>query len=76
MSIHLSRDIEEQLRRLAKVRGCNVNALASEAIQLYLESSGITDVTPDQIAEAQAKLASELPGWTDRSFDREIDETR
>ena len=73
MTIHLSRDIEEQLRQLAKARGLNVEALAQEAVRQYLVSCSITDVTAEDIVQAQAILTPELPGWKDRPMDLDPD---
>ena len=65
MSIHISREIEEQLRRLAQARGADVDSLAQEAVQQYLIAAATTDLTPEEIAEAQARLAPELHDWRD-----------
>lgn len=76
MSIHLSRDIEEQLRRLANVRGANGDRLADEAVQRYLVSCAITDVSAEDMARSQAELTQELPQWQSPGTGFESDAAR
>lgn len=61
MSIELSNSIEEQLRGLATKQGRDVRVLVEEAVRQYLESAAITDLEPNDVAEAQTILLGELP---------------
>ena len=61
MAIDLPSVVEEQLRDLAKRQNRDIAELIEDAIQQYLEAAAITDVDPNQVAETQAKLLSELP---------------
>ena len=61
MTIDLPSVVEEQLRDLAKRQNRDVAELIEDAIRQYLEAAAITDLDPNQVAEAQAKLLSELP---------------
>lgn len=66
MSIELSPSMEEELRDLAAKRGREVRVLAEEAIRTYLEAAAVTDLDPEQVAEAQLALIGELgalPAW-------------
>jgi hypothetical protein len=56
MSLHISREIEEQLRRLAQARGSNVDELAQEAVQQYLVGCATSDVAAKDIAGSQGEL--------------------
>jgi predicted transcriptional regulator len=61
MTIDLPSVVEEQLRDLAKRQNRDVAELIEDAIRQYLEAAAITDLDPNQVAETQAKLLSELP---------------
>ena len=61
MTIDLPSVVEKQLRDLAKRQNRDVAELIEDAIRQYLEAAAITDVDPNQVAETQAKLLSELP---------------
>jgi hypothetical protein len=61
MPIDLPSVVEEQLRDLAKRQNRDIAELIEEAIRQYLEAAAITDLDPNQVAETQAKLLSELP---------------
>ena len=61
MTIDLPRVFEEQLRDLAKRQNRDMAALIEDAIRQYLEAAAITDLDPNQVADTQAKLLSELP---------------
>ena len=61
MSIDLPSVVEEQLRDLAKRQNRDVAELIEDAVRQYLEAATITDIEPNQVAETQAKLLSELP---------------
>lgn len=65
MSIELTGTEETQLRELAARTGRDVRILAQEAVRQYLASLAITDLEPGQVAEAQGKLLTELPGIPD-----------
>jgi predicted transcriptional regulator len=61
MTIELPSVVEEQLRDLAKRQNRDIADLIEDAIRQYLEAAAITDLDPNQVAETQAKLLSELP---------------
>jgi predicted transcriptional regulator len=61
MTIDLPSIVEEQLRDLAKRQNRDIAELIEDAVRQYLEASAITDVDPNQVAETQAELLSELP---------------
>jgi predicted transcriptional regulator len=61
MTIDLASVVEEQLRDLAKRQNRDIAELIEDAIRQYLEAAAITDLDPNQVAETQAKLLSELP---------------
>jgi hypothetical protein len=61
MTIDLPSVVEEQLRVLAKKQNRDIAELIEDAIRQYLEAAAITDLDPNQVAETQAKLLSELP---------------
>ena len=60
MTIDLPSVVEEQLRDLAKRQNRDIAELIEDAIRQYLEAAAITDLDPNQVAETQAKLLSEL----------------
>jgi predicted transcriptional regulator len=62
MSIDLPSVVEEQLRDLAKRQNRDIAEIIGDAVRQYLEAAAITDVDPNQVAETQAELLSELPG--------------
>lgn len=67
MTIHLQPKVEEELKRVAHESGRDLQAIVDEAFDQYLAASSITDVTSEQIGQAQEKLISELPqmeNWT------------
>lgn len=61
MTIDLPSVVEEQLRDLAKRQNRDIAELIEDAVRQYLEAAAITDVDPNQVAEAQTELLSELP---------------
>jgi predicted transcriptional regulator len=61
MTIDLPSIVEEQLRDLAKRQNRDIAELIEDAVRQYLEAAAITDLDPNQVAETQAKLLSELP---------------
>jgi predicted transcriptional regulator len=61
VTIDLPSVVEKQLRDLAKKQNRDITELIEDAIRQYLEAAAITDVNPNQVAETQAKLLSELP---------------
>ena len=61
MSIDLPSVVEEQLRDLAKRQNRDIAELIEDAVRQYLEAATITDIEPNQVAETQTKLLSELP---------------
>jgi predicted transcriptional regulator len=61
MTIDLPSVVEEQLRDLAKRQNRDIAELIEDAVRQYLEAAAITDLDPNQVAETQAKLVSELP---------------
>ena len=61
MTIDLPSVVEKQLRDLAKRQNRNIAELIEDAVRQYLEAAAITDVDPNQVAETQAQLLSELP---------------
>ena len=68
MTIDVSRHLEEELRRLADLRGQDVSVLVEEAVRQYLDAVAITDVSSGEVAATQASLLSELdriPTWFD-----------
>lgn len=69
MSIELPIGVEEDLRSLAATQGRDVAALVEEAIRQYLEAAAITDVEADEVADAQAALAAELPNISEWKAD-------
>jgi len=62
MTVHLSENLAEALRRLAATQGRELDDLVDEAVHGYLVAASITDVTAEDLAATQVKLASELPG--------------
>jgi predicted transcriptional regulator len=60
MTIDLPSVVEQQLRDLAKKQNRDMAELIEEAIRQYLEAAAITDVSPNEVGETQAKLLSEL----------------
>jgi predicted transcriptional regulator len=61
MTIDLPSVVEEQLRDLAKRQTRDIAELIEEAVRQYLQAAAITDIDPNQVAETQAELLSELP---------------
>ena len=61
MTIDLPSVVEQQLRDLAKRQNRNIAELIEDAVRQYLEAAAITDLDPNQVAETQAQLISELP---------------
>ena len=61
MTIDLPSVVEEQLRDLAKRQNRDIAELIEDAVRQYLEAAAITDIDPNQLAETQAELLSELP---------------
>ena len=65
MTIELPGSVEKQLRALAAKQGREVRTLVEDAIRQYLETTAITDVEPDELADTQAALLDELPDVPD-----------
>ncbi len=65
MTIQVPESVEEQLRVLAMRQGREVGLVVEDAIRLYLETTAITDLGSDDVAETQAALLSELPTLPD-----------
>jgi len=61
VTIDLPSVVEQQLRDLAKRQNRDIADLIEDAVRQYLEAAAITDVDPNQVAETQAELLSELP---------------
>ena len=61
MTINLPSVVEKKLRDLAKRQNRDIAELIEDAVRQYLEAAAITDVDPNQVAESQTKLLSELP---------------
>jgi predicted transcriptional regulator len=61
MTIDLPSVVEKQLRDLAKRQNRDIAEVIEDAVRQYLEAAAITDVDPNQVAETQAQLLSELP---------------
>ena len=61
MTIDLPSVVEKQLRDLAKRQNRDIAELIEDAVRQYLEAAAIRDVDPNQVAETQAELLSELP---------------
>ena len=67
MTIHVSTNLEAELRRLAGQTGRDLGSLVDEAIQQYLDAAAITDISPAEVAAARMNLAVELhdaPDWS------------
>jgi hypothetical protein len=60
MTVHLSGCIEDEIRRLAGLRGQGVDAIVEEAVRQYLDAMAITDVAGADLAATQIKLLDEL----------------
>ena len=61
MTVDLPSVVEEQLRDPAKRQNRDIAELIEDTVRQYLEAAAITDVDPNQVAETQAELLSELP---------------
>ena len=69
MTIDLSGQLEDRLRRLAEAQGRTLEKVIEEAIRQYLDADAITDLQPGHIAATQEKLAEELtkfPPWSNQ----------
>jgi len=62
MTVHLSGSLENELERLASLRGQGVEFLVEEAVRQYLDAAAITDVSPEDLAQTQAAMAAEIEG--------------
>jgi len=62
VTVELPKKIEEDLRILAERLGRSIEILLKEAVEQYLETSAITDTTPEEVAAAQETLLGELTG--------------
>lgn len=62
MTVHLSDNLLESLRKLADAQGREMDVIVDEAVREYLVASSITDVTPEEIAATQLELIPELEG--------------
>lgn len=60
MTVHLSDNLLESLRKLADAQGREMDVIVDEAVREYLVASSITDVTPEEIAATQLELIPEL----------------
>ena len=68
MIVELSHTVGERLHDLAARQGREVEALVEEAVSDYLQAAAITDLSPEEVAEAQEALLRELrdvPEWKD-----------
>jgi hypothetical protein len=66
MIVELPRTVGERLHDLAAKQGREIEALVEEAVSDYLQAAAITDLSPEEVAEAQEALLSELrdiPEW-------------
>lgn len=61
MTVEVSENLVEALRRLAIEQGRDIDALLEEAVRDYLDAAAITDVEPREVGETQLNLAPELP---------------
>lgn len=64
MTVHLSDNLAEAIRRLAQEQGKAMDCVFEEAVQEYLTSASITDVSADDLAATQACLLPELRSMT------------
>lgn len=60
MVVNVSDDLAGALRKRAQNEGRDIGSLVEEAVREYLISSAITDLSPEQIGEAQLALLPEL----------------
>jgi predicted transcriptional regulator len=66
MTVELPKQVEEDLRILARQQGRSIDILVEEAVEQYLEAAAITDTTPSDVAATQETLLGELtnaPEW-------------
>lgn len=61
MTIDLPSIVEQQLRDLAKRQNRDIAEVIEDAVRQYLEAAAITDLDPNQVAETQTQLVTELP---------------
>ena len=59
MTVHLQPQVEAELKRVARERGCDLQTIVAEAFEQYLAASSITDVTSEQIGQTQEAIMSE-----------------
>jgi len=71
MTIELPATVEKELRHLAVVQSRDIGELVEEAVRQYLDSSAITDLDADQVAETQMALVGELQGIPEWKAGRE-----
>ena len=70
MSVELGTTVEAELRTLAQREGRDPSKIVEEAIRLYIESTSITDLSSEDVGDAQMVLAAEMAGmppWEDES---------
>lgn len=60
MVVRLPKTLEEWLKRYAEHSGRDVPSVLEDAVRKYLEAAAATDVSAEDIAETQARLAPEL----------------
>lgn len=61
MTVELSAQVQKELHDLAETQQRNVDEIVEEALRQYLQAAAITDLTSEEIAEAQVKLISDEP---------------
>lgn len=70
MTVELPQHLEEQLRLFAAAHGRSVDSTVQEAVQrLLVQEASVTDVTSDQVAEAQLRA---LPDFDPVAWDQDI----
>ena len=60
MTVEVSTNLIEALRRLATKEGRDIDSLVEEAVRDYLQAAAITDVDPNEVGQTQVELAPEL----------------
>ena len=72
LTIDLSNQLAERLRRLAAQQGRAPETLVEEAVRRYVEDAAITDLQPADIGKTQEQLTGELtnlPPWSSEPSD-------
>ena len=60
MTVHLSDNLADALKRLAQEQGKGMDRVVEEAVKDYLTAAAITDISTDDLAATQASLLPEL----------------